>query len=115
MRCGGLHFPVQANCPHCAELSVETMALSRRGTLWTWTVQTFPPPVPPYRGPIDGFVPFGVGYVELPEGLRVQGRLTVNDPVRLRIGMEMELTLEPFGRDDEGRELLVHAFAPVGA
>jgi uncharacterized protein len=114
-RCGGLHFPVQANCPHCSELSIEPTPLSRRGTLWTWTVQTFAPPVPPYRGPIDGFVPFGVGYVELPEGLRVQGRLTVNDPARLRIGMEMELTLEPFGLDDEGREVLVHAFAPVAA
>jgi uncharacterized OB-fold protein len=64
-------------------------------------VQTFPPPVPPYRGPVDDFVPFGVGYVELPEGLCVQGRLTVNDGARLRIGMPMELTLEAWGRDEQ--------------
>ena len=113
--CGQFHFPVQANCPHCAALSVDATPLSRRGTLWTWTVQTFAPPVPPYRGPVDDFVPFGVGYIELPEGLRVQGRLTVNDPAQLAIGMAMELTLAPFGIDDEGREVLVYAYAPVAA
>ena len=63
----------------------------------------------------DDFVPFGVGYIELPEGLRVQGRLTVNDAAQLKIGMPMELTLEPFGRDEAGREVLVYAFAPVAA
>lgn len=111
--CGGWHFPVQANCPHCAGLAVERQPLSRRGTLWTWTVQTFPPPVPPYRGPVEDFVPFGVGYVELPEGLCVQGRLTVNDAARLEIGMAMELTLEPFGIDAQGHEIVGYAFAPV--
>jgi uncharacterized OB-fold protein len=114
-QCGGFHFPAQANCPHCAGEAVEQQPLSRRGTLWTWTIQTFPPPVPPYRGPVEGFVPFGVGYVELPEGLRVQGRLTVNDPARLKIGMPMELTIEPFGIDERGREILAYGFAPVDA
>jgi uncharacterized OB-fold protein len=111
--CGGWHFPVQDNCPHCAGLSVERQPLSRRGTLWTWTIQTFAPPVPPYRGAVEGFVPFGVGYVELPEGLRVQGRLTVNDATKLRIGMAMEVTLEPMAVDEQGRELMCYAFAPV--
>ena len=87
--------------------------MSRHGTLWTWTVQAFPPPVPPYRGPVQDFVPFGVGYVELPEGLRVQGRLTVNDAARLKIGMAMELVLEPFGADAQGRTVQGFAFAPA--
>jgi uncharacterized OB-fold protein len=111
--CGGWHFPAQDNCPHCASLGVERRPLSRRGTLWTWTVQAFPPPVPPYRGPVEDFVPFGVGYIELPEGLRVQARLTVNDPARLAIGMPMALTVEPFGSDAQGRTVLNFAFAPA--
>jgi uncharacterized protein len=113
--CGGWHFPAQANCPHCAATTVERTPLSRRGSLWTWTVQTFPPPVPPYRGPVEDFVPFGVGYVELPEGLCVQGRLTVNDGAHLRIGMPMELTLEAWGTDEQGRSLMGYAFAPAAA
>lgn len=111
--CGGWHFPAQDNCPHCAALAVERKPMSRRGTLWTWTLQTFAPPVPPYRGPVDDFVPFGVGYIELPEGLCVQGRLTVNDPALLSIGMPMELTLQPWHIDEQGHQRMGYAFAPV--
>jgi len=113
-RCGELAFPAQPSCAACPSADTEPVQLSRRGTLWTWTVQRFPPPSPPFAGDPDAFVPFGVGYVELPEGIRIEGRLTENDPDKLAIGMEMELVLEPFDRDAEGRERLTFAFAPVG-
>ena len=113
--CGGWHFPAQENCPRCGALGVTRKPLSRRGLLWTWTIQTFAPPAPPYRGTVENFVPFGVGYIELPEGLRVQGRLTVNEASRLKIGMPMELTFETMGTDARGRPLLGYAFAPAAA
>ena len=68
--------------------------LARRGTLWSWTIQRFRPKSPPYTGP-EEFEPYGVGYVELPGEVRVEARLTEADPDKLRIGMEMELTLLP--------------------
>ena len=34
---------------------------------------------------------FAVGYVEFPDCLRVEGRLTESDPARLRIGMPMSV------------------------
>ncbi len=113
--CGEVTFPRQGSCPSCTERGCEEILLSRRGTLWTWTVQHFPPPSPPYSGPADreSFVPFGVGYVELPEGTRVEGRLTVNDPAKLEIGMEMELVLEKFIDDEEGNQRVTFAFQPV--
>ncbi|MGH8444543.1 MAG: Zn-ribbon domain-containing OB-fold protein [Solimonas sp.] len=114
-QCGECHFPVQANCPKCASRKIDTVTLGRKGRLWTWTTQGFVPPVPPYTGPIDGFKPFGVGYVELPEGLCVEGRLTVADASKLRIGMEMELVVETFKTDEQGNDILSYAFAPVGA
>ena len=47
------------------------------GRLWAWTTQEFPPPSPPYTGPTgDDFVPYGVGYVELGDEVRVETRLT---------------------------------------
>ena len=58
-------------------------------------------------------MPFGVGYVELPEGIRVEGRLTVNDPAQLEIGMELELSIEKFLEDEAGNDVVTFAFAPV--
>jgi uncharacterized OB-fold protein len=54
-----------------------------------------------------------VGYVELPGELRVEARLTEHRAEHLRIGMEMELAIVPFGTDDEGNELVTFAFRPV--
>jgi uncharacterized OB-fold protein len=108
-------FPSQASCPACTGRSVEEIRLSRRGKLWTWTIQRFPPTVPPYAGPADreSFVPFGVGYVELPEGIRVEARLTEHDPEKLAIGMDMELVLERFGSDAQGNDVVTFAFRPL--
>lgn len=110
--CGEVAFPKQSSCPHCTGESVEEILLSRRGTLWTWTIQGFPPP-PPYIGDAERFEPFGVGYIELPEGIRVESRLTSSDAEALRIGMEMELVVEKFVEDAEGRDLMTFAFRPV--
>ena len=93
LRCGVVAFPRQGSCAACTSSDVRARRLARRGTLWTWTIQCFPPKSPPYAGAADDFEPFGVGYVELPGEVRVEARLTVADPERLRIGMPMELVL----------------------
>ena len=112
--CGNHMFPRQTGCPRCLFNEQEDVELATRGTLWTWTVQAFPPKAPPYLGPVgDDFEPYGVGYVELPGQLRVEGRLTVSDPEQLQIGMEMELVLDPLCIDDDGNQVVTYAFAPV--
>jgi uncharacterized OB-fold protein len=113
--CEIVTFPVQDSCPRCGGTAMAEHHLARRGTLWAWTTQSFPPPSPPYAGPSGkDFVPFGVGYVDLGD-VKVESRLTESDPERLRAGMEMELTLVPFARDDDGNEVVTFAFQPVGA
>jgi uncharacterized OB-fold protein len=111
-RCHEVAFPKQSSCPACTGDSTEEVLLARRGTLWTWTIQRFPPP-PPYIGETEGFAPYSVGYVELPEGVRVESRLTTADPTRLEIGMEMELVLEKFADGPNGEARMTFAFAPV--
>ena len=99
--CGTITFPRQSSCQACMSVDVEEHLLARRGTLWTWTIQCFPPKSPPYAGSADDFEPYGVGYVELDGEVRVEALLTEADPERLAIGMEMELTLIPApGRSD---------------
>jgi uncharacterized OB-fold protein len=113
--CGEVTFPPQRSCPACCREQIENVELPRRGRLWTWTIQGFPPKSPPYGKVVtrETFVPYGVGYVELPGAVRVESRLTVNDPEKLAIGMEMELAVEPFTRDAEGNEVMMFCFRPT--
>ena len=112
--CGMVTFPTQASCPRCGSTAMEEHLLARRGTLWAWTTQSFPPP-PPYAGPSGkDFVPFGVGYVELGGEIKVEARLTENDPEKLAHGMEVELVVVPFRTDDDGNEVVTFAFRPLG-
>jgi len=110
-RCGTVTFPYQDSCPRCTAQAMTERRLARRGTLWTWTVQCFPPKSPPYTGPTgDAFEPYAVGYVELGGEVRVEALLTGCDPGRLRIGMPMELTLIPAPGDSGA---MTFAFGPV--
>jgi uncharacterized OB-fold protein len=114
--CAIVTFPAQDSCPRCASTELAEHLLARRGRLWAWTTQDFPPPSPPYAGPSGrDFVPFGVGFVELPGEVKVESRLTESDPATLANGMEMELVLVPFRTDDDGNEVVTFAFRPVAA
>lgn len=99
---GRIRFPMPEG--DAAE-GFEPVALSPIGTLWSWTIQSFEPKRPPYRGPTP-FVPYMVGYVELPGQVIVETRLDgVEAP---RIGMELQVRIIPF---DEQRSIF--AFGPV--
>ena len=115
VECGNHMFPVQSGCPKCSSDSTEEVLLGRRGTLWTWTVQGYPPKSPPYAGNVDPktFQAFGVGYIELPGQIKIEARLTESDPTKLKIGMEMEMVLVPLNTDEAGNEVVTFAFAPV--
>lgn len=112
--CSTVAFPSQSNCPRCGS-EMETVELPRRGTLWTFTTQSFRPKGPPegmYAGPDTEatFVPYFLGYVELPGHCKVESRLVGDD---FTIGDEMELVIVPFRTDEDGNELLTFAFKKV--
>jgi uncharacterized protein len=96
--------------PGCRATSLEPVALSRRGTLWSYTENRYAPP-PPYPVP-DPFEPFAIAAVQLAEeGLIVLGKVAAPTlAADLRIGMDMELTLEPLFRDDDGIERTTYAW-----
>lgn len=111
--CGATVFPVQDHCPKCSSAEMSEVLLPRRGTVIAWTTQGFPPGAP-YAGPTGkDFVPFGVGLVQLGDVIRVEGRLTENDPEKLTFGQEVELTMIPFTTDADGNEVVTFAFQPV--
>jgi uncharacterized protein len=96
-------------CPNCGKQTVHEIALSKHGTLWSFTVVRHRPPGA-FKGK-EPFTPFGVGLVELPERLRVMTPVYC-DIQQLRIGME--LMMMPFVRSEpDGAEVVGFGFAPV--
>jgi len=113
--CAHVFFPFRDHCIACGGADVAEAELPKRGRLWTFTTQQFRPPAPPYSGAdtVQTFVPYSVGYIELPGACKVESRLTEPDPAKLRIGQEMELKIVPFGTTSDGDDTVVFAFQPV--
>ena len=109
--CDVMTFPRQDGCPRCAGDDMQEALFDRRGVLWTFTTQEFPPKSPPYAivETPESFRPYAVGYVEFAGQARVEGRIDTDDPAGLRIGMEMEVVVVPFTD-----ETVTYAFRPVG-
>lgn len=99
---GEIFFPMPSGD---AAQTLEPVALSRHGTLWSWTTQSFEPKAP-YQGP-KPFQPYLIGYVELAGQVIVESRLVGAELHDLHLGMPMELTIIPF---DEA--LSTFAFRP---
>jgi hypothetical protein len=95
--CGTYAFPQATQyCgnPDCESSEFESVELSQRGKIWSYTDARYKPP-PPYV-PADPYVPFCLAAVELAaEKLVVMGQVvdgvTVDD---LKVGDEVELVIE---------------------
>ncbi len=115
--CGLFAFPAErAFCrnPDCASTTFETVELSRRGTIWSYTDARYQPP-PPYVA-ADPYVPFCLAAVELAdEKLVVMGQVVggvgVDD---LRVGDEVELVLEPLYTEGD-EQFMVWKWRPRAA
>ncbi len=111
--CGTYVFPPRANnCPNpaCDSDVLELVALSQRGTVWSYTENRYPPPAP-YPAPED-FQPFAIAAVELAaEGLIVLAKVAEGTlAADLRVGMELELGLERLYTDEAGFERLTYVW-----
>ena len=113
-QCGSYVFPPrEANCPNpdCASDELDRVALSRRGTLWSYAENRYQPPAPYPQS--DPFTPFAIAAVHLAEeGLIVLGKVVDGTlAADLDIGMDMELTTMPLYVDDDGVTRTVYAWA----
>src|SRR3984957_5976847 len=92
---------------------IEPIELSTEGTLYTYTTQEFPPPLP-YKGNRDPkvFQPYVVGFVELSEGVLVETLIVDASPAELRIGQQLVSTTATLETAD-GQSLLTFAFRPA--
>ena len=108
---GAIRFPLPTGAD--ADL-YESVELAPEGRLWSYTVQRFRPKTPPYIGDDDEttFKPFAVGYVEFPGEVIVEGRILIDDPAGLKIGLPMRVTLESLPTSTRGT-VITYAFQQV--
>jgi len=110
-KCGELFFVKREICENCQSQDLKEMTLSDTGKLYAFSVMYYPAP-PPYK-PANPFVPFGIGWVELPEGLVIYSLLTENDASKLKVGMKMDLVFNKFSEDKDGNDIMVPMFKPM--
>ena len=111
--CDSFFFPPETTfCrnPSCHGTNLVEVPLSRRGRVWSSTVNHYPPPPPAVSR--EPFEPYGVAAVELAEErMVVLGRVAGN-PGPLPVGAEVELVLDTLYEDEES-EYIVWKWRPV--
>jgi len=111
IKCGEQFFIRRDICENCQGRELEDILLGNRGKLYAFSVMFYPAP-PPYKPP-DPFIPYGLGWIEMPGGTVLYSLLTENDPKKLKVGMDMELVFDKFGQDKEGNDIMICKFKPV--
>ena len=103
--CGRYYFPRPKYCPGCLSSTIER-AVGSTGTIYSYTVVRTKPPL--------GFPsPYSVVYVDLTEtALRVFGLFDPEALDHLRIGLEVDVAVGPFGHDGQGEPRLRPYFRP---
>jgi uncharacterized OB-fold protein len=102
-RCGQIIFPVRETCLNCLGQDLEPVYLSRKGKLYAYTI---------VHMPSEHFEsPYAVGWIELPEGVRVFSQLRGWREQPLATGMEMELYIETLW-EEEDKEVMGYVFRP---
>jgi hypothetical protein len=111
--CGTPYFPKSPVCrnPTCAGARMEDAAFGPKGTLWSYTIQYYPPPPPAkYDEP---YVPYALGLIDLPEGLRVLARISTDTPEEVVVGADVELVIEKLYTAADGSDVLTWKFRQV--
>jgi uncharacterized OB-fold protein len=99
-------FPTRWSCPICLG-PVEDVELSQSGVLYSYSfihIPTFGQSQLDAEG-------YGVGQVDLPEGVRIQTTLN-GDPKKWEIGQEMVLEYSVVSSDAE-KEMVLYSFSPA--
>ena len=115
--CHTYFFPketVACRNPNCDGAELKEVPLSRRGRLWSFTNNCYPPPAPFVAA--DPFEPYTVAAVELEEEkMVILGQVVAGvDVGALGAGDEMELVLDTLFEDDDN-EFMVWKWRPVAA
>ena len=105
--CGYVAYPRKRVCPRCFSEDLHEHYLSKRGVLHTFTFT--------HLGPARFNAPYGMGFVDLPEGIRLLGLIDhpASECDSLEVGMEMEVVLGVVDAAN-GEQALCYKFRLLG-
>jgi benzoylsuccinyl-CoA thiolase BbsA subunit len=101
--CKSLTFPPAPLCSKCGGQKVAPAPLSEHGTLYSYSVL--------HVGARGWLAPYVLGYVDLPEGVRVFSHID-GAPEALRIDMPVSLEIREPIKNAEDQDVLAFAFRP---
>ena len=102
-KCGQIIFPRRETCLNCLGQDLEPVHLSRKGKLYSYTI---------VHMPSEHFKPpYAIGWIELPEGIRIFSQIRDWQEHHLKTGMDMELHFEKLW-DEEDKEVIGYVFRP---
>jgi uncharacterized OB-fold protein len=102
--CGQIFFPKAIFCTKCFKEDMESVELSNRGKLYSYTIG--------HMASLHFEPPYAVGYIDMPEGVRIFGPLKIMKDQTFRIGMEMKVVIEKLWNEDD-KEVVGYKFEPV--
>ena len=103
--CGISFFPPRNVCIRCLSEDVERFELGRKGNLFTYTKVYIPSK--------NFNPPYAIGYIDLPEGIRIFSQIKDWEKFDLKAGMEMELVIAPLWEGTEGLKIIGYQFRPM--
>ncbi|MEW6262071.1 MAG: OB-fold domain-containing protein [Thermodesulfobacteriota bacterium] len=105
--CRRVFFPPKVVCPNCFDGELETVPLSRKGRLHAFAQC--------HMGPADMEKPYLIGFIDLPEGIKLFSVLTECEPWPevLQVGLEMEMVLGVIKHDPDGQAIYSYKFKPA--
>lgn len=106
-KCGAYYFPKRHICIGCGHDGLDEAELSARGKVWTYTIVGQTPPGSLVEAP------YALAVVELPEKVAIRAVLTDVDLDRVKVGMDVEITLAKMKEDQDGNDVVSYKFRPV--
>ncbi len=105
--CDKVFFPKKLVCPDCFGDALRTVPLSKKGTLHTFSLSVMGPP--------EIEKPYLIGFIDLPEKIKLFSLITDCEPwdKTLKVGMEMEMVIEKIKKDEAGNDIVGYKFRPV--
>lgn len=92
-QCDARIFPSNVLCPFCLSEDVKPLPLSNIGSLYSFTVI--------HAAPAMWEVPYGIAYVDLPEKVRVFGKLAHADGTQWKLDQKVQLRVARAAGSDE--------------